>query len=183
VRLEHIISQKRDRRPALANDMACSARTTEPEGLATRMRKSARKRNGEHGAQSARHSTVQDTRRHPCTATPYMARSDSIARRPRRQTSPHDKHGVNPRCDQAPLKVVNQLLPGRCSFRSWGSPTTRLYSPRESIPSRRGLDSVWADALLGFRLLRDFSTVIARDAFAPSTLSGFANCLVQGPCA
>ena len=115
-------------------------------------------------------------------ATPDQARSNNTTRRSWCRTSLHDKHEVNPRCDQSPRKMVDQLLPGRCSFRSWGSPTTRLYSPRESVPAHCGLDSAWADALLGFRLLRDFSPEVARNAFTPSTLSGFTTDPIRRPC-
>ena len=49
-------------------------------------------------------------------ATPDQARSNNTTRRSWCRTSLHDKHEVNPRCDQSPRKMVDQLLPGRCSF-------------------------------------------------------------------
>lgn len=129
------------------------------------IRTSAWKRNAKHGAHSVRHATAHSPRRHCGCHT----RPSAIQHRIPLLAEARGK----PRCDRPPRKAFDLLLPGRCSFRYWGSPTTRLYSPRESVPSRRGLDSAWADALLGFRLLRDFSPVIVRDAFTPSTLSGF----------
>jgi hypothetical protein len=42
-----------------------------------------------------------------------------------------------------------------------GKPPSGLYSTKKSVPSRRGLGAKRADALLGFRLFREFPPVAA----------------------
>jgi len=65
------------------------------------------------------------------------------------------------------------MLPERCSRRI-GEARLQGFPPLENpYPSRCGLGSDRADALLGFRLLRDFSPGSARDTFVPSAPSGF----------
>jgi hypothetical protein len=71
------------------------------------------------------------------------------------------------------------MLPERCSWRI-GEAQLQGVTPLENpYPSRCGLDSVRADALMGFRLLRDFSPGPARDAFAPSTSTSFTALLTR----
>jgi hypothetical protein len=71
------------------------------------------------------------------------------------------------------------MLPERCSWRI-GEARLQGFTPLENpYPSRCGLDSVRADALMGFRLLRDFSPGPARNAFAPSTSTSFAALLTR----
>jgi hypothetical protein len=56
-----------------------------------------------------------------------------------------------------------------------GKPTSGRYSPRESVVERRGLDDGRPDALLGFRLSRDFAldAVESSSWFQPSRASRY----------
>jgi hypothetical protein len=87
--------------------------------------------------------------------------------------------GVRRGKDIPPRKVGYPMLPERCSWRI-GEARLQGFTPLENpYPSRCGLDSVRADALMGFRLLRDFSPGPARNAFAPSTSTSFAALLTR----
>jgi hypothetical protein len=119
----------------------------------------------------------------PRTRTLGMKCSKLATRRHLRRTHPLPKRRVNRGAISPPRRVFDRLLPGRCSVRNWGSSTSRLCSPRESVPSRHKLNGGRADALLGFRLLRDFAPEVARNALTPSTLTGFATNLARRPCA
>lgn len=171
-----------NRSSAIANDGACSARapdSEEPE------RPTERAHGKEAQSTVCKHTALSSSQcpKTPRTRTPGMKRSKLEARRRLRRTHPLPKRRVNRGAISPPRRVFDRLLPGRCSVRSWGSSTSRLFSPRESVPSRRGLDGDWADALLGFRLLRDFAPVVARNALTPSTLTGFSTNLTRRPCA
>jgi hypothetical protein len=75
--------------------------------------------------------------------------------------------GVRRGKDIPPRKVGYPMLPERCSWRI-GEARLQGFTPLENpYPSRCGLDSVRADALLGFRLLRDFSPGPARTPSRP----------------
>ena len=111
-----------------------------------------------------------------CHSAAAITRIRRFGRRPSGVT----KRGrCAPRKDTHPEEWGVQMLPERCSWRI-GETRLQGFTPLENpYPSRCGLDSVRADALLGFRLLRDFSPETARNAFAPSTSTSFAALLTR----
>jgi len=71
----------------------------------------------------------------------------------------HPKVSRSGRCPM-PEGIKRRAFEGVAGY-EMGKPPSGRYSTQKSVPSRRGLGAKGADALLGFRLFRDFPPVVA----------------------
>jgi hypothetical protein len=109
-----------------------------------------------------RRATTSNSRRETTTTASCSRRIGARQRPPRAPEGTHSSHPTHPRRDvrQEELSIPKngQLdAPRVIQPANRGSSTTGSYSPRESVPPRGRLGRMEADALLGFRLSREFS--------------------------